>query len=66
MGKAITKLLDNPKLAYEMGQAEEKIEEQYSLQVWGPRVVKLFQSLLLESAIKMYLGILTSTFLLGQ
>ena len=46
--EAITKLLDNPKLAYEMGQAgRKKIEEQYSLQVWGPRVVKLFQSLLL-------------------
>ena len=46
--EANTKLLDNPKLVYEMGQAgRKKIEEQYSLQVWGPRVVKLFQSLLL-------------------
>lgn len=48
---AISKLLDDPALAYKMGQAgRKKIQEEYSLDVWGPRVVRLFQSLLLEKS----------------
>ena len=49
--EAILILLNNPTLAHEMGQAgRKKIQDEYSLDVWGPRVVKLFQSLLLEKS----------------
>ena len=41
---AITTLLRNPDLRHRMGQAgRKKVEEQYSLQVWGPRVASLLR-----------------------
>ena len=42
--KAIEKLLNDPNLRREMGMAgRKKIEEQFSLQTWGPRVAKMFK-----------------------
>lgn len=43
--EAITTLLRDPGLRYSMGQAgRKKVEEQYSLQVWGPRVASFIRS----------------------
>ncbi|MDC1150375.1 glycosyltransferase family 4 protein [Gammaproteobacteria bacterium] len=42
--KAIEKLLNDPDLRREMGKAgRKKIEQQFSLQTWGPRVSKMFK-----------------------
>jgi glycosyltransferase involved in cell wall biosynthesis len=42
--EAITTLLRDPDLRHRMGQAgRKKVEEQYSLQVWGPRVARLLR-----------------------
>jgi glycosyltransferase involved in cell wall biosynthesis len=42
--KAIEKLLNDPGLRKEMGKAgRKKIEQQFSLQTWGPRVAKMFE-----------------------
>lgn len=42
--EAITTLLRDPSLRHRMGQAgRKKVEEQYSLQVWGPRVGSLLR-----------------------
>jgi len=44
---AITTLLNDPDLRRRMGAAgRKKVEEQYSLQVWGPRVAQLLRSVL--------------------
>lgn len=41
---AITTLLRDPDLRHRMGQAgRKKVEEQYSLQVWGPRAANLLR-----------------------
>ncbi len=43
--EAITTLLRDPDLRHRMGQAgRRKVEERYSLQVWGPRVANLFRN----------------------
>lgn len=42
--EAINTLLNNPDLRHRMGQAgRKKVEERYSLQVWGPRVATLLR-----------------------
>ncbi len=42
--EAITTLLHNPDLRHRMGQAgRKKVEERYSLQLWGPRVAALLR-----------------------
>lgn len=42
--EAIATLLRDPDLRHRMGQAgRKKVEEQYSLQVWGPRVARLLR-----------------------
>jgi glycosyltransferase involved in cell wall biosynthesis len=44
--EALQKLIENPKLRAEMGRVgREKVEKQYSLQVYGPRVAQLIQEL---------------------
>jgi glycosyltransferase involved in cell wall biosynthesis len=44
---AIRTLIEDPELRHRMGQAgRQKVEVNYSLQTWGPRVAKLMQSVL--------------------
>ena len=46
---AIRTLLRDPDLRRQMGAAgRKKVEEQFSLKVWGPRVVKMLQSVVRE------------------
>lgn len=48
---AIKKLLDDPALRRRMGAAgRKKVEEQYSLQVWGPRVAQMLRSVVEKKA----------------
>ena len=43
--KALTTLMSNPDLRWEMGQAGRmKVQQKYSLQIWGPKVVNILQS----------------------
>ena len=46
---AIRTLLHDPDLRRQMGTAgRKKVEEQFSLKVWGPRVVKMLRSVVTE------------------
>lgn len=48
---AIKKLLGDPALRRRMGAAgRKKVEEQYSLQVWGPRVAQMLRSVVEKKA----------------
>ena len=48
---AIKKLLNDPDLRRRMGAAgRKKVEEQYSLQVWGPRVAQMLRSVIEDRA----------------
>tara|TARA_R110002020_G_scaffold227990_2_gene438674 strand:- start:10262 stop:11341 length:1080 start_codon:yes stop_codon:yes gene_type:complete len=48
---AIKKLLNDPALRRRMGAAgRKKVEEQYSLQVWGPRVAQMLRSVVEKKA----------------
>lgn len=48
---ALKTLLYNPDLCRRMGAAgRKKVEEQYSLQVWGPRVAKMLRSVIEDRA----------------
>ena len=43
--EALTILMANPDLRWEMGQAGRmKVQQKYSLQIWGPKVVNILQS----------------------
>jgi len=45
--EALSTLLANPELRRRMGAAgRKKVEEHYSLQVWGPRVAELLRSVI--------------------
>ena len=47
----IKKLLDDPDLRHRMGTAgRKKVEEQYSLQVWGPRVAQMLRGVVENKA----------------
>jgi len=48
---AVETLLNDADLRYRMGVAgRKKVEEQYSLQVWGPRVAQMLRSIVEEQA----------------
>ena len=50
---AIETLLRDPDLRQRMGMAgRKKVEEQYSLQVWGPRVAEMMRDLVIEKRSK--------------
>ncbi len=50
-GAAIKTLLGDPDLRCRMGAAgRRKVEEQYSLQVWGPRVAQMLRSVIEDRA----------------
>ena len=43
--KALTTLMSNPGLRWEMGQATRmKVQQKYSIRIWGPKVVNILQS----------------------
>ena len=49
--RAIKILLNNADLRRQMGSAgQKKVEEYYSLKVWGPRVAQMLQNIIKEQA----------------